>query len=79
MRYTFLGDLPYKKSYSKLHCKPYLRYLGPDEAKKVMQEIHDDDCGNHAGDRSFTHKVINQGYYWHKMFHDAKKYVKKCP
>jgi len=44
-----------------------------------MQEIHDDNCGNHASGRSLAHKVINQGYYWPKMFEDVKGYVKKCP
>ena len=44
-----------------------------------MQKIHDGDCGNHAGGRSFAHNIINQGYYWPKMFDDAKDYVKKCP
>ena len=24
------------------------------------------------------HKVINQGYYWTKMFNDAKDYMKRC-
>jgi len=78
-RYILLGDLLYKKSYIKLHSNPYLRCLGPDEAKKVMQEIHDGDCENHTRGRSLTHKAINQGYYWLKMFNDAKEYMKKCP
>jgi len=64
IRYTFLRDVLYKKSYSKLTFRPYLRSLGPDEAKKVMHEIHDDNCGNHAGGHFLTHKAINQGYYW---------------
>ena len=78
-RYRVLGDIMYKKSYSKLHSDPYLRCLGPDEVKKVMQEIHDGDCGNHARGRSLTHKVINQGYYWLKMFNDVNDYVKRWP
>jgi len=78
-RYILLGGLLYKKSYSRLHYDPYLRCLGPEEAKSVMQEIHDGDCGNHAEGRSFAHKAINQGYYWPKMFDNAKKYMKKCP
>jgi len=43
-----------------------------------MQEIHDGNCENHSGGHSFAHKVINRGYYWPKMFGDAKDYVKKC-
>jgi len=75
-RYILLGDILYKKSYSKLHSDPYLRCLGPDKAKKVMQEIHDGDYGNHAGGQSLSHKAINQGCYWPKTFHDAKEYLK---
>ena len=57
-RYIFLGNVLYKKSYSKFHSDPYLRCLGPDKTKTVMQEIHDD-CGNHAGGMSLAHKAIN--------------------
>ena len=46
--YVLLGDILYKKFYSKPHSDPYLRCLGPDEAKKVMEEIDDGDCGNHT-------------------------------
>ena len=44
IRYIHIGDLLYKKSYSKLHPDPYLRCLGPDEARRTM-EIHDGECG----------------------------------
>ena len=77
-RYILIGDLLYKKSYSKLHSDPYLRCLGSDEARWVMKEIHASDRENHVEGRSFSHKVINQGYYWPKMFYDSKEYVKKC-
>ena len=78
-RYVLLRGILYKKSYSKLHADPYLRCLGPDEAQRVMQEIHGGDCGNHSRGCSLIHKVINQGYYWPMMFDDAKNYLKKCP
>ena len=35
-RCILLGDLLYKKSYSKLHSNPYSRCLGPEEARRVM-------------------------------------------
>ena len=60
-RYTLLGDVLYKKSYFKLHFDPYLSGLRPDEVKKVMQEIYDVNCGNHASGPSLAHKAINQG------------------
>jgi len=51
-RYMLLGDDLYKKSYYKVHADPYLRCHGPDESRKVMQEIHDGDYENHSEGRS---------------------------
>ena len=78
-RFILLEDIMYKMSYFKLHSNPFLRCLGPNEAKNVMQETHDGECGNHAGGRSLAHEAINQGYHWPNMFNDAKEYVKRCP
>ena len=47
--YMLLGDILYKKPYSKFHYEPSFRCLGPDEDKKAMQEIHDGEWGNHTG------------------------------
>ena len=60
-RYILQGDLLYKKSYSKMHSDPYLKCLSLEEARRVVQEIHDGDCGNYAGDWSLAHKAINRG------------------
>ena len=68
----------YGKSYSKFHSNSYLRCLGLDETKDVMQEIHDGDYENHTVGRSLTNNTIKQGYYWPKMLSDAK-YTKRCP
>jgi len=48
---------------SGLHSDPYLRCFGPEEAKRMIQEIHDGDYENHMRGRSLAHKAINQGYY----------------
>jgi len=40
-RYVLLGDILYKKFYFNFHFDPYLRCLGLEEARKMMQEIHD--------------------------------------
>ena len=63
-----LGTPYIKKSYFSLHFDPYMRCLGSDEARKVMQKIHDNDCGNHMKTHFLARKVINQGCYWPKMF-----------
>ena len=75
----FFGNSYTRNHTTGLHYDSYLRCLGPEQARSVMQKSHDGDCGNHAGGRSLADKAINQGYYWSKMFGDAKNYVKKCP
>ena len=49
----------------------------PEESRMVMQKIQDSDYENHVGGWSLPHKAINQGYYWLKMFDNAKKHVRK--
>lgn len=55
-----------------------LRYLTETEAVEVLREVHEGVCGDHIGAKSLAYKLIRQGYYWPKLFKDAKEYVKKC-
>ncbi|KAM2163409.1 hypothetical protein ACFX1Q_041099 [Malus domestica] len=50
----------------------------PVEAKIVLQEIHEEVCGDHAGSRSLTHKAFRQGYYWPTLHQDAIKISRSC-
>jgi len=43
-----------------------------------MAEIHEGDCGNHAGARTIVAKVLRAGYYWPTVQGDCAEYVKKC-
>ena len=38
----------------------------------IMQEIHEGVCGNHAGNMSLLHNIVQQGYYWPGMVKDAE-------
>ncbi|GKV12104.1 hypothetical protein SLEP1_g23299, partial [Rubroshorea leprosula] len=73
-RYTLVGDILYKRSYSL----PLLRCLTPYEAEYALREVHEGVCGNHVGARTLAHKVLRQGYYWPNMQEDAKKFVQRC-
>ncbi|GKV35996.1 hypothetical protein SLEP1_g44183 [Rubroshorea leprosula] len=73
-RYTLVGDILYKRSYSL----PLLRCLTPYEAEYALREVHEGVCGNHVGARTLAHKVLRQGYYWLNMQEDAKKFVQRC-
>ncbi|GKU94659.1 hypothetical protein SLEP1_g8119 [Rubroshorea leprosula] len=73
-RYTLVGDILYKRSYSL----PLLRCLTPYEAEYALREVHEGVCGSHVGARTLAHKVLRQGYYWPNMQEDAKKFMQRC-
>ena len=57
---------------------PYLKCVDTDEAKYILQEIHEGVYGDHAGPRSLVSKVIRTGYFWPTMQADAVELVKRC-
>ena len=61
--FTILNDVLYKKGFSM----PYLRCVDDDEAKYILEEIHEGISGDHAGARSLVSKVIRTGYFWPTM------------
>ena len=42
---------------------PSLTCLNEDQAKYVLQEVHEGVCRNHSSGRALAHKVLRQGYY----------------
>ena len=57
---------------------PYLKCVDDDEAKYILEEIHEGICGGHVGPRSLVSKAIRTGYVWLTMQVDALELVKKC-
>ena len=57
---------------------PYLNCVDDDEAKYILEEIHEGNCGDHVGPRSFVSKTIRIGYFWPTMQVDVLELVKKC-
>ncbi|XP_075665527.1 uncharacterized protein LOC142635213 [Castanea sativa] len=66
-RFILIKDVLYKRGFSR----PYLRCVGPEEAKYVMREVHEGICGNHSGSQSLVHKLIRARYYRPTMQNDA--------
>ena len=73
-RYTIIDNVLYKQSLAG----PYLRCLEDLETTKVLKDIHEGDCGNHAGGRLLFSKVLRTGYYSPTMRKDAMVYAQKC-
>nr|XP_023924890.1 uncharacterized protein LOC112036313 [Quercus suber] len=53
-RFTILNDTLYKRGFSM----PYLKCVSEEEAKYIMEEIHEGICGDHTGPRSLVSKVL---------------------
>ena len=58
-RFTILNDTLYKRGFSM----PYLKCVDEEEAKYILEEIHEGVCGNHVGPRSLVSKIIKIGYF----------------
>ena len=73
-RFMILNDTLYKRGFSM----PYLRCVNEEEAKYILEEIHEGIYEDHVGPRSLISKVIRTGYFWPTLQKDAKEFVKKC-
>ena len=54
------------------------RCITPDEGRKILEEIHEGECGTYIGGRSLASEVLCVGYYWPTLRMDAIEMVKRC-
>ena len=73
-RFMILNDTLYKRGFSM----PYLKCVDEEEAKYILEEIHQGICEDHTGPRLLVNKAIRTGYFWPTMQMDAVELVKKC-
>ena len=57
VRYFLQNGILFKKGYSR----DPLRCLRPKEARKVVKEVHSDDCGSHPGKRRIYKQLLLLG------------------
>ena len=53
-RFTILNDTLYKRGFSM----PYLKCVDKEEAKYILEEIHQGICGDHVSPKSLVNKAI---------------------
>ena len=58
-RFTILNDTLYKRGFSM----PYLKCVDEEEAKYILEEIHQGVCGDHTGPRSLVSKAARTDYF----------------
>jgi hypothetical protein len=55
-----------------------LKYLGEEQAKVAVQEVHDGICGAHQSAYKMNWLLQRAGFYWPTMMDDCIKYQKGC-
>ncbi|XP_017256033.2 uncharacterized protein LOC135147082 [Daucus carota subsp. sativus] len=73
-RFTLIDGVLFKKSATGL----LQRCLGREEVDMTLRDLHEGECGNHAGGRSLAIKALRMGYYWPTMREDAVVFAQKC-
>ncbi|KAJ9537370.1 hypothetical protein OSB04_030103 [Centaurea solstitialis] len=74
-RYIILEDQLYRRSTIGLFLRCVTSKV---QINQILQEMHDGECGNHAGGRSLANRISRQGYYWPTLREDAIMYVQRC-
>ena len=49
-----------------------LRYLGLEEAREIIKEVHTGECKKHQGKKKLYKCLLQMGYYWPIMKRDSK-------
>ena len=73
-RYILVDGILYRRGYSM----PLLRCILKEKAKELMKEVHGGFCGDHAGEKSLSKKILRQGYFWPMMNEDLMEFVRRC-
>ncbi|XP_015959264.1 uncharacterized protein LOC107483157 [Arachis duranensis] len=72
--YTKITGELYRRGFSQ----PLLKCLSKDDAREVMDEVHEGVCGNHIKGRALATKIARTGYYWPTMKRDCIAKVQAC-
>ena len=74
VRFTMLNDELYKRGFSQ----PYLRCVEEEEAKYVLEEVHEGVCSDHIGAKSLIKKIMRADYFLPSIQQDATSFVNRC-
>ena len=72
--YQIIDGVLFRKNYDGV----FLRCLEQEDAKKVIEKLHDGPAGGHFSRDTIAHKILRAGYYWPTLFKDAHAHAIKC-
>nr|XP_033508458.1 uncharacterized protein LOC117273386 [Nicotiana tomentosiformis] len=73
-RYNIIHNDLYKRIYDG----PLAKCLGPNQTRRVLEEVHEGHCGAHSGNRALVKCLIRAGYYWPTTKKEAPDFMRKC-
>ncbi|XP_071718750.1 uncharacterized protein [Rutidosis leptorrhynchoides] len=65
--YYFKNGILYRKSFTE----PYLRCVGPTQAKEIIREMHEGACSTHSSYQTIVSRIKRMGYFWPHMYRDT--------
>jgi ribonuclease HI len=74
IKFVLLDDNLFYKSFDGV----LLRCLGPEEAKRMMSEVHDGICGAHQSAYRMKWVIRQAGCFWPTILEDCFEYYKGC-
>jgi hypothetical protein len=74
IKFVLLDDSLFYKSLDGV----LLRCLGPEEAKRMMSEVHDGICGAHQSAYRMKWVIRQAGCFWPTILEDCFEYYKGC-
>ena len=66
------GELHHRSVTGAFQC-----CVSPEEGQEILNEIHEGDCGHHAGSKSLVAKAFRHGFYWPTAHANAEDLVSK--
>ncbi|XP_038996103.1 uncharacterized protein LOC120120555 [Hibiscus syriacus] len=64
--------------YKKSHNQVLLRCVDTEEAKMIVEEVHDGVCGAHANGHMMSRQIMRCGYFWSTLESDCINYARRC-
>jgi hypothetical protein len=55
-----------------------MKCVSTEEGKKILHDIHESVCGNHAASRTLVGKAFRSGFYWPISLAYAEALVRRC-
>ncbi|XP_059074946.1 uncharacterized protein LOC131874979 [Cryptomeria japonica] len=72
--YMLQGSILYRRNHEGI----YLRCVGKEEAKQIIEHFHSKFGTRHGANLAIAHQILRAGYYWPTLFKDTFDHVKTC-